>query len=95
MTLKEFFSVANELGFFPDVTIEKPVRHSSYTRGKIVEVNIRGVGVKFKDLDYTKWFAWKKENDNRSTYAEQLKLVTDKTLYGDKETDDKDINTTT
>lgn len=75
MDLKTLFDECAKIGNFPEVEIEKPVRHSKRTRGRITAINIRGLEVKFPDLSYNTWFWWQHQNDKRSHYVSELRLA--------------------
>ena len=75
MTLKDVLRLAGSIEDFPEVEIEKPVRHSTKTIGKIVEINTRGVAVHFPDMKWNTWFSWEDGKDGRSHYARELRLV--------------------
>lgn len=76
MELIEVFKEAARINDFPHVKIDKPVRHSKETVGKIVEINDRGVAVFFPDMKWNTWFAWVPATDKRSHYANELSLLT-------------------
>lgn len=75
MNIEELFEKCGELKDFPMVSIEKPVRHSKLTQGRIVEINPRGVAVLFADMKWNTWFTWQDGEDKRSHYAKELTLV--------------------
>lgn len=74
MTLKEVFELAAQLGDFPTVEIDKPIKHHPNKIGKINQIRPDGVSVDF-GAGWNKWFHAKHADDKRSHYMNELKPV--------------------
>lgn len=74
MDLKELFIKAAEIGEFPKVRIDKPVRHSELTEGTVTQIRPTGIAVRFPDMNYDSWFWFDKQDDKRSKYTDCLEL---------------------
>lgn len=74
MDLKEVFEIAAKTGEFPTVEVEKPFKHFTSTKGKIVQIKPNGVSVDFGGA-YNVWFHSKIGKDKRSKYMYELKAT--------------------
>jgi hypothetical protein len=75
MELKDIFNIAAKTGDFPKVEIEKPLKHFSSNKGKIVQIRPDGVAVDFGG-NWNPWFHAKPGKDKRCKYMADLKPTT-------------------
>lgn len=77
MTLVEIFNACCELGDFPKVRVDRPVRYATDNVGFVTEIRSCGVAVQFPGMAYSKWFFVEDGSDGRKGYMKYLTLVED------------------
>ena len=75
MTIQEVLKAAAEEGIFPQVEIDKPVKHAKSNKGKVTTIRPTGVTVRFEGLGWDTWLWAEQKEDSRSRYVSELKLI--------------------